>query len=98
MTVRLLVGSLAAVLALTGAAAAQPADPGGLSASCRVAAAYSVLGETYSDTLARRARRRAGARDVRKIEPGRAYTMEFRGDRLNLEVDRRGRIRAVRCG
>jgi hypothetical protein len=63
-----------------------------------VAAAHFVLGETYSDSLARQARRRTGAREVRKIEPGRAYTMEFQADRLNLELDRRGRIRAVRCG
>jgi hypothetical protein len=95
--VRLLVGSLAAALALTCTAAAQ-SNPSGLSASCRVAAAHFVLGETYSDAVARRARRRAGAREVRKIEPGRAYTMDFRADRLNLDVDRRGRIRAVRCG
>jgi hypothetical protein len=96
--VRLLLGSPAAVLALTCAAAAQPPPPSGLSASCRVAAAHFVLGEAYSDALARRARRRAGAREVRNIEPGRAYTMEFRADRLNLELDRGGRIRAVRCG
>ncbi len=94
---RRVAGSLAAALALSAAAAAQP-SPSGLSASCRVAAAYFVLGETFSDALARRARRRAGAREVRKIEPGRAYTMDFRADRLNLDVDRRGRIRAVRCG
>ena len=95
---RLLLGSLAAVLALACAAAAQPSPPGGLTAGCRVAAAHFVLGKAYSDALARRARRRAGARAVRKIEPGQVYTMEFRADRLNLEVDRRGRIRAVRCG
>jgi hypothetical protein len=57
-----------------------------------------VLGEYYSDRLARQARRSAGARDVRKIEPGRTYPMDFRADRLNLDLDRRGRIRAVRCG
>jgi hypothetical protein len=98
LKVRLLVCSLAAALALCSVAAAQPANPAGVSATCRVAAAHFVLGEIYSDTLARRARRRAGARVVRKIEPGQVYTMEFRADRLNLEVDGRGRIRAVRCG
>ena len=96
MKVRLLLCSLAAAGALIETAVAQPAA--GLSPTCRVAAAYFVLGETYSDRLARRARRSAGAREVRKIEPGRAYTMDFRADRLNLDVDRRGRIRAVRCG
>ena len=95
---RLLVCSLAAALALCSAAAAQPANPTGPSATCRVAAAHFVLGEIYSDTLARRARQRARAREVRKIEPGGVYTMDFRADRLNLDVDRQGRIRAVRCG
>jgi Peptidase inhibitor I78 family len=92
----LLVCSLAAALAVIGTPAAQ--SSAGLSPTCRVAAAYFVLGEAYSDRLARRARRSAGAREVRRIEPGRAYTMDFRADRLNLDVDRRGRIRAVRCG
>jgi hypothetical protein len=96
--VRLLVLSLAAALALSGGAAAQSSNQAGVSASCRVAAAHFVLGEIYSDTLARRARRRAGAREVRKIEPGRSYTMDFRPDRLNLDIDRNGRISAVRCG
>jgi hypothetical protein len=93
--VRLLACLPAATLAFAGAAAAQSPNPDG---SCRVAAAHFVLGEAYSDRLARRARRSAGAREVRKIEPGRVYTMEFRADRLNLDLDRRGRIRAVRCG
>jgi Peptidase inhibitor I78 family len=96
--VRLLVCTLAAAIALPGTAAAQSANPAGVSAACRVAAAHFVLGESYSDTLARRARRRAGAREVRKIEPGRVYTMDFKPDRLNLDVDRGGHIRAVRCG
>jgi hypothetical protein len=96
--VRRLACTLAAALALSGAAAAQPSNQGGLDAPCRVAAAHYILGETYSDTLARRARRRARAREVRKIEPGGVYTMDFRPDRLNIEVDRNDRVRAVRCG
>ena len=85
-----------AALMLSGAAAAQaPVTP---AAACREAAASFVLGERYSDRLARRARRAAGARVVRTIEPGQVYTMEFRADRLNLDLGPRGRIRAVRCG
>jgi len=66
--------------------------------TCREAAASFALGEAYSDRLARRARRAASARVVRKVEPGRVYTMEFRADRLNLDVDQSGTVRAVRCG
>jgi hypothetical protein len=58
----------------------------------------SDLGERYSDELARKARRAAGAKTLRKLEPGHAYTMDFRADRLNLEVDGKDRVVAVRCG
>ena len=83
-------------LVVVGTAAAQPSAPP--LPSCREAPAYFALGQAYSDQLARRARRRAGAGAVRTIEPGRAYTMEFRADRLTLELDARGRVRAVLCG
>jgi Peptidase inhibitor I78 family len=85
-------------LMLSGAAAAQAPMPRPPEATCREAAASFALGQRYSDRLARRARRESGAGVVRRIEPGQAYTMEFRADRLNLEVGPRGRIRAVRCG
>jgi hypothetical protein len=89
---------LIAASTLAGAAVAQPAQPDNSGPRCNAAGASFVLGEYYSDRLARRARRSADARVVRKVEPGRAYTMDFRVDRLNLDVDRRGRVRAVRCG
>jgi hypothetical protein len=85
-------------LMLAGTAAAQAPAPDNAGARCNAAAASFALGARYSDRLARRARRSADARVVRKVEPGRVYTMDFRFDRLNLDVDRRGRVRAVRCG
>ncbi len=85
--------ALMALLAFAGPGFAQPSSP-----PCHEAAASFALGERYSDRLARRARRAANARVVRKVEPGRFYTMEFRADRLNLVVDRRDTVRAVRCG
>ena len=48
--------------------------------------------------LADKARQAAEAREVRKIEPGGAYTMELSPDRLNIEVDRAGIVTGVRCG
>ena len=85
-------------LALSSTADGKAAPEPGPRPLCRQGGAAFALGERYSDRLARRARRGADARVVRKIEPGQVYTMEFRADRLNLEVDRRGRIRSVRCG
>jgi hypothetical protein len=56
------------------------------------------VGEAYSSELADRARRAAGAREVRKIEPGGAYTTDLDSDRLNVEVDRAGMVTGLRCG
>ena len=82
---------------LTGAAAAQASSPGAQPA-CRDGAARFVIGRRHSEKLAERARRAARAAVARRIEPGQVYTMDFRPDRLNLEVDGRGIVRRVRCG
>ena len=89
----------AAILALvSGAAAAQPVGVQSPAPACRDEAGRFAVGQPYSERLAERARRRARAGLVRKIEPGQVTTMEFRADRLTLEIDPHGRIRAVRCG
>ncbi len=58
----------------------------------------SAVGRRYTDTLAEATRLAVGAATVRKLELGRAYTMEFRGDRLNLVIDKAEIVVAVRCG
>ena len=73
-------------------ALAQVEGAGGRSA-CSAARARFALGEAYTPGLGERARQAAGARLVRRIEPGGAYTMEFSPDRLNVEVDRAGIVR-----
>jgi hypothetical protein len=57
-----------------------------------------VIGQPYSPELAETARRAAGARNVRKVEPGGAYTMDLRADRLNIEVDKADVVHDVNCG
>ena len=44
------------------------------------------------------ARADAGAKTVRVLEPDQMVTMEFDGERLNIEVDATKKIVAVRCG
>ncbi len=44
------------------------------------------------------AREEAKATEVRVLEPGQMVTMEFNGERLNLEVDDKRVVTAVRCG
>jgi hypothetical protein len=90
---RVLICASLGLLVLAAPLAAQPST-----STCRGGAASFALGERYSERLGRRARRAAGARVVRKVEPGSVYTIEFRADRLNLDVAADGTVRAVRCG
>jgi len=66
--------------------------------TCAAGEARSAVGQPYSPELAERARRSAGAREARKIEPGGAYTTDLDAHRLNIEVDRGGIVRDLRCG
>ncbi|WP_052764120.1 I78 family peptidase inhibitor [Microvirga massiliensis] len=89
--------SIACLLAICpGFALTQPAATP--ERKCKVEDARPAIGQAYSAELAEDARRAAGARDVRKVEPGGAYTMDLRADRLNIEVDTTGVVRNVNCG
>jgi uncharacterized protein involved in type VI secretion and phage assembly len=57
----------------------------------------SLIGRTRSSGTESRAKRLSGASTVRWISPGMAVTMDFREDRLNLELDERGRIVRTHC-
>ena len=76
---------------------AQPAAAPAYSA-CVAGEARSIVGQPYSPELADRARRAAGAREIRRIEPGGAFTTDLDPDRLNVEVDRAGIVTGLRCG
>jgi hypothetical protein len=78
---------------VSDAAFAQASPP-----SCQAERARFAVGARYSDELGRRALRRARAAVLRVTRPGQVYTMEFRADRLNVDLDHRPRVRAVRCG
>ncbi|MDB5695662.1 MAG: hypothetical protein JWN21_1205 [Sphingomonas bacterium] len=67
-------------------------------ALCSAAPAEVLVGERYRRGVPSRAKRLSGARTVRVMWPGQLVTMDFREDRLNLRVDRRRLITAVRCG
>lgn len=65
---------------------------------CDAGRVQALVGREARPGVVQRARQRAGARNVRVIRPGQAVTMDFRSDRLNLEVDNRNVIRSARCG
>jgi hypothetical protein len=56
------------------------------------------VGQQRSARVEMRIKRISGARIVRWLEPGAMMTMDFRTDRLNINVDKRGRITGTRCG
>ena len=100
MTARTLL--LAATLLALGACAATPAPetpaatapPG----SCAASKAQFAVGREPGLAVQDQARERSGARTVRTLRPGQIVTMEYSGDRLNLELDASGKITRVRCG
>lgn len=65
---------------------------------CSATGARFAVGQALSSQLEAAARTRANATVSRVLKPGQAVTMEFNAARLNLEVDARGRVTAVRCG
>ncbi len=68
------------------------------SGRCDAAPAQGLIGKRGSDALAETARRSAGAGIVRTLRPGAMVTMEYRVDRLNVVVDEKGMVTAIRCG
>ena len=91
--------SLPLLLALsacaTAPAAQAPAAPPG---SCDASRAQFAVGHEAGFAIQDQARERSGARSLRTLRPGQAITMEFSGDRLNLDLDASGKVVRVRCG
>lgn len=73
--------------------------PGDASAQCNAAAAKAFVGREATEATVAEAQTAAGATGaVRVIKPGQPVTMDFRGDRLNIEVDERNGIVRITCG
>lgn len=86
----------AAEAAATPAAASAPeAPPVG---SCDATQAQTLVGQPLSDALVQQAQQDTGAKAVRVLKPDQMVTMEFNGERLNIDVDEKGVISGVRCG
>ncbi|WP_409456784.1 I78 family peptidase inhibitor [Pulveribacter sp.] len=66
--------------------------------TCDAQGAQWAVGRSSTAKVVEEARVRAGARMARVLGPGQATTMEFNGERLNLQVDGAGKVMAARCG
>ncbi len=66
--------------------------------SCDASQVQGLVGQAYSDAVGEQARQDAGAEKVRTLKPNQPITMEYLGERLNIEVDDNNVISGVRCG
>ena len=73
-----------------------PTGDGGI-LSCAAAPAHSLIGRKGNRRTAQEAQLLSGAREVRVIGHGHPYTANLRSDRLNLELNKRGRVRRISC-
>jgi hypothetical protein len=73
-------------------------DTTNVAVSCNAEAARGVVGQAATSTSIEQARSAAAAESVRTLKPGQATTMEFNGNRLNVDVDASNIITNVRCG
>jgi len=84
--------------------AAAPADTTGKATeappvgNCDANQVQSLVGQPYSDAIGAQAQQDASARELRVLKPDDMTTMEFVGERLNIEVDEKGVVSGLRCG
>lgn len=67
-------------------------------AECDAAPAQSLIGQAASAELGADAIKRTGARTLRWIQPGTMVTMDFRPDRLNINLDEKNVVTRLTCG
>lgn len=75
---------------------APPSLPG--EGSCKAEAASGLVGQAATAELGAEALRLTGGRTIRWIQPGQAVTMDYRADRLNINLDAQNRVEGFNCG
>jgi hypothetical protein len=66
--------------------------------AARQAKGRGLVGQAATAQLGARALELTGARTLRWIRPGEIVTMDYRTDRLNIDLDGGDRVAAIRCG
>lgn len=67
------------------------------SAECGADTLGQYVNQLYTDDMLTKIRAAVGHERIRVIRPGDAVTMDYRPDRLNVEIDEDGRVRRVHC-
>lgn len=65
---------------------------------CNPKAGQWAVGQLADEALVEKVRADTRSERVRVIKPGMMVTMDYREDRVNIEVDADNRVTVVRCG
>jgi hypothetical protein len=97
---RLCLPAVSLALALAGCGAADipaPATPPAID-ECGASALGQFVNQTPTDATMMTIRSTIAHGRIRTIRPGDMVTLDFRADRLNVEIGADGRIKLFRCG
>ncbi|CAG8863084.1 hypothetical protein PS627_00019 [Pseudomonas fluorescens] len=75
-----------------------PSAPANNDGRCEASGADFSIGKQGSAELLEQARASSGAQTARILKPHDVVTLEYRSDRLNLNVDDKGVVNRVNCG
>ncbi|KTT01587.1 I78 family peptidase inhibitor [Pseudomonas parafulva] len=75
-----------------------PEAPAGDDGRCQASGADFAVGKMGSAELLEQARKASGSQMARILKPHDVVTLEYRSERLNLNVDEQGRVTRVNCG
>ncbi|MGN6578727.1 MAG: I78 family peptidase inhibitor [Bordetella sp.] len=75
-----------------------PMPTGPAMSDCDADPVQNMLGQVYRDSTGETARQRSGSRIIRLLRPGQVMTMEYDPSRINIILDDKGAIQALRCG
>ena len=74
------------------------AAPAPAAMTCDAAKAQSAIGQVATQAVVDKVVADSGARNARVIKPGMAVTMDFREDRVGINVDAENKITSITCG
>lgn len=92
------------MIAAAGCAAVPPDDEGNVPVKgesghvCNAEAAQHLVGRPATQELGAEAMRLTGAASLRWIPKDGVVTMDYRPDRLNIELDGENKVAKIRCG
>lgn len=82
----------------TSGGSAAPAAPASNDGRCEASGADFTVGKPATAELLEQARKASGSQMARILKPHDMITLEYRSERLNLNVDDKGMVTRVNCG